>query len=425
MKVTVEEISSIKKKLSIAVSQEEYLKELEEAYRKLNQRAVIKGFRKGKVPRPILERQYKESTESDVITHLINESYIWALQDQKIDPVAPPQISDLKKGDSQGFQYVAHVEIRPVLKVSKYKGISLQKPVVEVSDEEVNRELENLRQAQAQMTPVAGESPLQEGQIAIIDFVGRLGDTPFEGGSAKGVSIELGAGRFLKDLEQGILGMKKGDSKTIAVDFPADYPSAELAGKQAQFDVTLNDIKEKILPELNDDFARDLGNFDSLDQIKKNIREHMLKHKEQGARAELQNKVLDHLILEHPFEVPEAMIEQELQAMFENTVRQLQKQRVTPEQAGITPESFRTQNREAAIRRIKGFFLFEAVAQAETIKVAPEELRTRMENIASSLGQKVEVVEQYYREKNMMPMIYGQILEEKVLDFLIAEASVK
>ncbi|MFO1520182.1 MAG: trigger factor [bacterium] len=424
MKVKVEELSPIKKKLFIEVSHEEFLGKLDEAYQRLGKKVSIKGFRKGKVPRSVLERFYKDQTESDVLSRVIQDSYVWALEDQKINPVAPPKILDLKKEDSQPVSYQAEVEVRPVVTLKTYKGISLKKPSVEVSEEELSRELEGLRNAHAQITPVAEGTAVQSGQIAIVDFVGKLGDQPFEGGSGKGMMIEVGAGRFLKDFEEGILGMKKGESKDVPVEFPKDYPSPELAGKKAHFEISLNDLKEKILPELNDDFAKDLGSFESLEQVKQKIKENMVQHKEHAARGELYNQVVDFLTQEHPVEVPGGMIEQELDAMLENAKRQLQQQRLTFEQAGITPEGFRSQNREAAIRRIKALLIFEAVALAEKVEVKPEELGARVQSIAASLGQKPEAVEQYYRQHNMFPMLITQILEEKVLDFLLAEAKI-
>jgi trigger factor len=422
MKVTVEEISPIKKKLLIEVSNEEYLEELDEAYKKLGKKVSIKGFRKGKIPRPILERYYKQQTETDVFTHLIEHSYVKALQEQKIEPVAAPRISDFKKDDGSALSFSAEVEIRPDVAVSNYKGIKVKKAPAEVAEEEVTRELEALRQSHAQIGPVAVEAPLQSGQIALIDFVGRVDGQPFEGGAGNGVMVEVGLNRFLPDFEKGLVGMKKTETKTVSVKFPEDYPAKELAGKQADFEITLNDIKEKILPELNDDFARDLGNFDSLNQVKEKIRENMLHQKEQAARSEMYHQILDYMVQEHPFEVPEAMVESELDAMLQNAQRHLQQQRLTFEQAGITPEGFRTQNRDSAVRRIKALLLFEAVAREEKIQVQADEISTRITSIAQSLGQKPEVVGQYYREHNMLPMIIAQVVEEKVLDFLLSEA---
>lgn len=425
MKVDVQEISPIKKKLSIEVSHEEYLAELEEAYQKLGKRVTVKGFRKGKIPRAILERYYKQDTESQVYTHLIEHGYVWALQDQKIDPVGPPRISDLKKDDNQPLTFVAEVEIKPKVTVSKYKGISVKKPPVEVAEEELGKELEALRQAHAQITPLPEETAVQKGQIAIVDFVGKIDGQPFEGGSGQGAMLEVGMGRFLKDFEEGLLGMKKGEKKTVPVHFPKDYPSPELAGKKAEFEITLNDLKEKVLPELNDDFARDLGNFESLEQVRAQITEHMTRQKEQVARGEMYQQILDVLIAEHPFEVPAVLVEQELDAMLENTKRHLQQQRLTLEQAGLSPEEFRNRNRELALRRVKAFFLFDAIAHAEAIQITAEEMKGRIEEIAKNMGQPPEAVAAYYQRQQMLPMIQNQIMEEKILDFLIAEAKVK
>ncbi len=423
MKVQVEEVSAIKKKLSIEVEPEDYHKELESAYRKLQKEVQVKGFRKGKVPRPILEKYYKARTESEVLTHLLEHSYTWALGEQKIVPVSQPKVSDLQN-HGQGLSYIAEVEVKPTLEVKNYQGISLEKMSVEVSEEEISKELEALRNAHAQITPVVEGTAVSVGQIAILDFVGKMEGQIFQGGEGKGVSIEVGAARFLEDFEKGIVGMKKGESKTLDVNFPKEYPSPDLAGKKAQFDITLNDIKEKILPELNDDFARDLGKFESLAQIKDKLREHMLQQKETNAKADLSQQILDHLIKENPFEVPEAMVEMELDAMLENARRQLEQQRLTLEQAGITPEGFKSKNREAALRRVKAFLMFDALAQAEKVQVSVEELQNRIAQIAQSMGQAVEVVERYYHQNNMIHMVQAQILEEKILDFLIGSSKI-
>jgi len=230
MKVTVEEISPIKKKLLIEVSPEEFKEEVEKAYQKLAKKVSIKGFRKGHVPRSILEQYYKAQTESDVFTHLVEDSYARALREQNLDPVGPPHISDLKKEDSQPISYAADVEVRPTVQLKKYKEIPLKKPPVEVAEEELSKEMEALRHAHAQITPIPEETAVQSGHIAIVDFIGRLGDQPFQGGEGKGVMIEVGSGRFLKDFEEGLIGMKKGETETVPVKFPSDYPSPELAG---------------------------------------------------------------------------------------------------------------------------------------------------------------------------------------------------
>ncbi len=425
MKVTVEEISPIKKKLLIEISQEEQAQKLERAYQKLQKKVALKGFRKGKVPRPILEQYYKGQTESEVLSDLVQESYVWALQDQKIEPVAPPQISDLKKEEASPISYWAEVEVRPRVVLKKYKELVLKKSSEEVSEKEIAQEMESLRQAHAQLTPLSEESALQSGHVAVVDFKGLVEGEAFVGSEAKGVMIDVGAGRFLQDFEQGLLGMKKGEQKKIKVDFPKDYPSAELAGKKADFEITLHDLKEKVLPELNDDFARDLGNFESLEQIRNKIKENMAHRKTHQAREALYRQILDFLIQEHPFEVPESMLAQELEAMLENAKRQLQQQKLTLEQTGMTVETFKNQNREAALGRVKSLLLFEAIAEAEQIKVTPEEMATRIQTLANSMGQKPEVVQHYYREQNLYPVLVTQILEKKVLDFLISQSEIQ
>lgn len=424
MKAQVEAVSPIKKKLAIEVEPEDYKKELESAYRKLQKQVQIKGFRKGKVPREILEKHYKDRTESEVLTQLLEQSYVWALGHHQIVPVSQPKISDLKNIE-QGLSYVAEVEVKPEISAKDYKGIHLEKMPVEVSEEEITRELEALRSAHAQITPLAEGTAVQKGHIALIDFEGKIEGQPFAGGEGKGVSVEVGAKRFLEDFEQGLLGMKKGERKTVDVKFPKEYPSADLAGKTAQFEMMLNDIKEKILPELSDDFARDLGNFESLAQVTDKLKEHMSHQKEVAAKSDLSRQILDHLIKGNPFDVPDSMVEMELDSMLENAKRQLQQQRLTLEQTGMTVETFRSQNQEASLRRVKAFLIFDAIAKAENIQVSVDEIRNRIAQIAQSIGQAAEVVESHYHKNNMLHMLQAQISEEKILDFLMSQSKIE
>lgn len=424
MKARLEEISPVKKKLFIEISQETYLKKLDQAYQKLNQKVAIKGFRKGKTPRAILEKYYKEKTEADLFTELLEESYVWALKEQHVHAVTPPKISDLKKEDATGISYVAEVEVRPEVKLAQYREIPLKKTSTQPADREVEKELENLRESHAEIRPVEGNNPIQAGQIALIDFIGFKEGKPFEGGNAKGVSLELGKGLFLADFEAGIVGMSKGETKKVELTFPQDYPSAELAGQKVEFEITLNDIKEKNLPELNDDFARDLGDYNSLEEVKKKIREQIAAQKEQVSRIEMISQTVDFLIEKHPFEMPEGMIEQELDIMWDNALRSLRERNATPEQAGLEPQSYRAQNREAAIRRLKAFFLFEAVAIEEKIQITPEDLNAKIEKIAQSVGQPVHEVRKYYIDNKMVPYLQTQLLEEKVVDRLFSQAKI-
>ncbi len=426
MNVQVEELSSIKKKLSIEVSYEDYLKEIEKAYQKIGQQVSIKGFRKGKVPRGILEKYYKEQTESDALGHVIEHGYIHALQQEKLEPVGPPSVKDVKKEAGKPITFVAEIETFPHVETKDYKKIPLTPFSTEVKDSEIQDELVRLQSNQAQMIPIEDEkTAAQAGHVAMVDFEGFLNGQAFEGGSGKGVSIELGSGHFLKDFETGILGMKKGETKKIEVAFPADYPNAKLAGQTTEFQMHLNDLKAKSLPALDDEFAKDLGQFETLAQVKEKISENLKFKKEQDQKRNEADQILDYLISKHTsIEIPESMIEQEVKALFDNAVNQLRGQGITPEQAGITFDQYRGQNRENAIRRIKAFLLFDSISKQEKIEVNAEDIKDRIAKISQNVGQSVEVVEGYYRQNQMMDSLSSQIREEKILDFIRQHAKV-
>ncbi|MFO1464347.1 MAG: trigger factor [bacterium] len=424
MKVQIEEVSPIRKKMHFELPPEAFQKALDRAYDKLKKKVQIKGFRKGKVPRSILEKYYKAQTEMETVSDLIDKSYRDAIQEHAIPAVEMPKISDLKVEADQPITFTAEVEVQPKVETKDYLKIKLKKPNTQVTDEELEGELKALQKAHAQKVPAAEGAEAKEGHQATIHYAGTVEGQAFEGGTAQNVLVDLGAGRYLPDFEKGILGMKKGESRDIPVQFPEDYSHEPLRGKLAQFKIDLVELKEESLPTLDDEFAKDLGQFETLAQVKEQLRDHMQKNKEGQARGELFNQVLEHLIAKNPFEVPEAMIGRELDYMLHTLQNQLKQQGLSLEKLGMTPEDYRVRNREEAIRRIKGFLLFDSIALQNQLEVTEEEMQAKMAHLAAQYKQPVEAIYRYYQEHNMLRPLFNQILEEKTLDYLIGQADI-
>lgn len=425
MKVEIEEVSPILKKLRFELPPELYKKALDRAYDKLNKKVQIKGFRKGKVPRSILEKHYSGETEMDAVGDLVDQSYREAIQEHGIPAIAMPKISDLKAEPGQPFTFTAEVEVQPKVETKNYTKLKLKKPKIEVSAEELDKELHAVQKAHAQWVPAAEGSAVQAGHQVTIHYHGTVDGTAFEGGSAQNVLVDVGAGRYLPDFEQGLIGMKKGESKDAAVQFPADYSHEPLRGKLAHFKLDLIEIKEEVLPPLDDEFAKDIGRFETLEQVKDQLKEHLLKGKESHLRGELFKQILDHLIRENPFELPEGMIERELDYMLHTLEDQLRQQGLSLEKLGMSAEDYRAKNREEAVRRIKGFLLFDSIALQNQLEVTEEEMQARMAEIAERHRQPVEAIRRHYQEHDLLRSLYNQILEEKTLDFLILQADVQ
>lgn len=424
MKVQIEEISPIKKKLVFEVPEEDLKKALNKAYQKLQGKVVVKGFRKGKVPRSLLEKSYGAQTQMETVSDLIDQSYKNAIQQHGIIAVDLPKISDLKIEENKPITFTAEVDVQPKVVAADFLGIKLEKNKVEVAEEELEAELKALQKAHAQRGPIDESQTAQAGHFGTIDFIGTIDGVPFEGGSGKGVAVELGAGRFLPEFEQGILGMRQGENREIEVNFPLDYGHEPLRGKLAKFQIHLIDIKQEILPNLDDEFAKDLGTFETLDQVKANLKEHMLKSKESQEKGQLFTQILEHLVAKNSFDVPPTMIDRELEYMLKGVHDQLASQGLSLEKVGMNEADYRSRNRPEALRRIQGFLLFDSIAEQNQLQVQEEELDQRLQGIAQRYKQPVEAIRRHYIEKNLIRPLYNQILEEKTLDFLISQAKI-
>jgi trigger factor len=424
MKVQIEEISPIKKKLRFEVPEAEYKEALESAYEKLKHKVQIKGFRKGKVPRNILERYYGAKTSMETVSDLVDKSYREAIQQHSILAVGMPNISDLKVEDNAPIKFSAEVEVQPQIEAKHFDKIKLESKKPSVTDTEIETEMKSLQKAHAQWVPEAEGATAISGHTVTINFSGTVDDVPFEGGKGENVQVPLGQNRFLPDFEKGIVGMKKGESKTFSVEFPKEYGAKHLAGRTAQFQVELLEIKREELPKLDDEFAKDLGKYESLTKVKEEIQARMLKAKEGEQRGELFKQVLDHLIKKNSFDLPEAMVERELEYLWRTVLQQLHQQRLTPEQVGINEQEYRTKNREEAIRRIKGFLLFDSVAKQNNLEVAESEIDEKLTETAKGYNQPLEVIKKFYQEQNLIRPLYNQILEQKTLDFILTKAKI-
>ena len=424
MKVQIEEISPIKKKLNIEVPETEYKQALEKAYEKLKKKVQIKGFRKGKVPRDILEKYYGAKTSMETVSDLVDQSYRQAVTEQSIQAVGMPNISDLKIEENSPVTFTAEVEVQPKIEAKNFEKIKLKKKKAQVNPEELQKELLALQKSHAQWVPAEAEALSAEGHTVSINFEGSIDGVPFDGGKGENVQVSLGQNRFLPDFEKGLLGLAKGGMTEFEVKFPADYGSPNLQDKTAAFKVEILEIKKEDLPELDDEFAKDLGKFDTFNKVKEEIENRMLEAKDKEQRAELFNQVLDHLIKKNSFELPEAMVTRELDYMWRSVLQQLEQQKLTPEKVGLNEPEYREKNREEAVRRIKGFILFDSIANQTSLEVEEAEIEVKLEEIAKGYQQPVDVVKKFYQEQNLIRPLYNQILEEKTLDFIISKAKV-
>ena len=426
MKATVEDISSIKKKIEVIIPHTRVTKDLDNAYSVLSKQARIKGFRPGKAPRSILERMYKEDVENEVINNLISDAYPKALEEQDLHPVGMPVLEKGKLARDKDFIFSATVDVAPKIEPHDYSGMELEKEKFELTDERVDSQLENIRSAHAQLEAIEEDRPLQEGDAAIINYKGYRDDQPLDEVKNENFPVVLGLGRFNKDLEDALVGVSKGETKDIDVTFPEDFDNPEVAGKIIRFKVDVVDIKKRTVPDLDDEFAKDLGaDFETLEDLRAKIREQIEESEEQRIRNKLYNDIRKKLVESHTFEVPPSLVDYQVQRMIDNTEQNVRRQGMTFEAAGLVPEKLAEDFRAPAEENVRSALILESIAEAEGFEVTDSEIDEELEKIAFQIGQSKEVIEKFYRENNMIDNMTQQLLEQKTLKFIEGNATIK
>ena len=312
VQVESHEESPILHRVEVEVAAKRVAKAYDRAYRDLAKQANVKGFRPGKVPRPVLERMYGPALAEQIEQTLVSETLMDAVESAGLEAVAEPAIEATPPEAGSSFRYTARIEVKPSVELPDLAGLAASRPSVDVTGVEVETELEGLRERHAQLVEEPEGTALSEGHVATIDFVGRIDGEPFEGGSGQGVALQVGEGQFIPGFEDQLLGAGSGDDREVSVTFPDDYAAEQLAGKQAVFAVHVAAIKRREVPELDDEFAKDLGEFESLDDLKARIRSDLSEGREREAKNVLNRTLVDSLIERTPFDVPPGMVERQL-----------------------------------------------------------------------------------------------------------------
>jgi len=424
MNVNVEDISSIKKKVSIEISEDQVTKEVDSFYRELGRKAKIKGFRPGKVPRNILERHFKDYVKAEVVQKLVQDTYPTALSETNLHPVSNPMIDpgDLESG--KPFQYSATIEVKPEIKLEEYLGLNIEGKKEEVKDEEVEERLKGLQNLHANLKTIQEARPIQNGDFVIVDYEARMDGKPLEEGKAIDLTVEVGSGRFIPAFEEKLIGLRLEEEKEIEVSFPEDYGYKKWAGKTISFYVKIKEIKEKILPILDDEFAKDLGDYSSLEELKDKLKQEIEREKKLALERQLKDQMVDQLLQKNTFEVPESLVEEQTKALVSDTKLRLATQGIKIDTLGISEEKLQEDYREAAMRQVRTFLILEKIAGQEGITVTDEEVEDRFREISERTHQKFDVVKRYYEKNGLIPEVKAGIMNEKTLNLLLEKANI-
>lgn len=425
MQVTVESLSQTKKRISLEIPASRVAAEIDKVYGQIGKRAVIKGFRKGRAPRSILEKHYGAIMEEDVLKNLINETYFTALKDENILPVSRPVIESDALQEGEPFKYTVTVEVFPELVVKDYTGLEVKKEKYILDEDAISKQLLAMQESVAQLKPVDEGHTAEPGDFVTLDYKGFVDGEPLEYGEDSDFQLELGAGRFIPGFELQLVDMKAGDEGEIKVTFPDDYGKKELAGKEATFAVKIKEIKVKELPPMDDEFAGQFGEFDSFEQLRAKVVESHEQQQKAKINSELEARLVTALIRKNEMEVPEAMIENQLHQMLDDAKKRLASQKLTLEMMGLDDKSYMEQSREGAEMQVKGYMLLNALAKQEGITAGEEDVEEKLRQIAKETNQELEGWKIYY-EKNETARenLIAQIKKDKVIGFLLSKANV-
>lgn len=399
MSVQVENLEKNMAKLTIEVSAEELEKAIQAAYMKQKSQISLPGFRKGKVPRHMIEKMYgAEIFFEDAANMLINQEYPKAVDESGVDIVSRPtiDITQLEKGKS--FIFTAEVAVKPEVTLGKYMGVQVTKIDTSVTEEEVMAEIDRERESNARMITVE-DRPVADGDTAVIDFEGFVDGVAFEGGKGENHSLVIGSHSFIDTFEEQLVGKNAGEEVEVNVTFPEEYHAAELAGKPAVFKVKINEIKAKELPELDDEFAQDVSEFDTLAEYKESVEKKLVERKEADAKRTKEDEAIQKIIDKSKMEIPDAMVDTQTRSMVDDFANRIAQQGLSMEQymqfTGMTVEKMMEQMKPEALKRIQSSLVLEAIAKEENIEVSDEEVDEELKKMAEMYGMEVEKLKEY------------------------------
>ncbi len=427
MQVSVEDINSVKKTLHIEIPEEEVVRELDRAYNALKKNAKVKGFRPGKVPRSALVRLFKKDIHADVTSRLIQSSFIDAVKETELKIVGNPQVDPPELAATGSYKYDATVEITPEIKDIDYSGLTLKRSNYRVSDEEIDAQLKMLQKNFARQQKIEKKRAAEPEDFVLIDFEGfKEGRSFAETAKTENFSLKIGEGPVLKEFDDQLVGMNPGDSKEFKVTFPEDYHNKKLAGLEISFQVTLNEIREEVLPAIDDALAKKAGQYENLDDLKKVIADNLEQGYAKRIEQELHEQIYSELISRSDFEVPDAMVEMELEGIVEEAVRSFAYRNITMEELGLTRESIAENYRDTAFKQVKRHLLLGKIIDQESLAVSDDELEDALNEMAENFKQPVEEIKKHYdQNKDKLEFFKHTLLEKKAIKLIIESSKIE
>ena len=423
MQVSVESTGTLKREMKVSIPEQRIADEVENRLKSMSRTTKLAGFRKGKVPYKVLENRYGKQVRQEVVGDVIQTSYIEALQQEKLKPAGQPKIGPLDAEKGQGLSYTAVFEVMPEVKLKSIEKLKIEEPEYEITEEDYQKTVESLRQQRQTWEPVERES--RDGDTLDINFDGFMEGEPFEGGSAKNLKLELGKNRFIEGFEEGLVGTQKAQEVSLDLQFPENYQNEELAGKPVTFKVTVNDVLEPVLPELNDEFFKNFGIEEGGEEaFRKEVMAQMEKEADTALRQRLRDHVMEKLYEANKLDLPEAMVHEEIHRLQHQFKERMRAYGVNPDSAKDIPMDHAAFEDQARKRVALHLIMMELIRQQD-LKADPEKVRELIHKNATNYEDPEAVISWYYQDKQRLSSVEAVVLEDQVIDYVCKTASLK
>lgn len=422
--VTIDDISSVKKKLSFDIPWAEVKDELDAVYRKVGKKAKVKGFRPGKIPRGILEAQFREEAEEETVSNLVNRFYWKALQEKEIPAVTQPEIEQKGIEAEKNFTFSATVEVEPAVEPRDYLNLELEKEEPVVTEEELEARMQEIRQMFSTMEEITEDRAILAGDFVTLDFAGTVAGEQLKELKSENYLLEIGSKTFIPGFEEQVIGMRNGESKFVTVTFPENYHAAHLAGKDVEFTVLIKGIRIKKLPEIDEQFVKNFERYETLEALRDDVRKNLEEEKKRKIDAAFERQISDRLLEKNAFDVPESFVERQIYYMMSDTQRRMVSGGMDAKKAAEFSFKLHDQFREEAAKIVKTVLLLKAIAGKEALTAGDDEVEKKIREIASQRAQDYDALKKSLEKDDLVDNIRSEILNRKTYEFLEGKAKV-
>ena len=424
MKIDIDELSSVQCKIRVELPVETVASEFSRAYKNLGQRVRVKGFRTGKIPRSVLQGIYGDEVKGEVRSHLVQESLGEIIRERGLQIVSRPEVEANDLSEAGAFSFSAVFEVKPEITLKDYLGVEVERAKLAIADGQVDEAMRRLQESHARLELVTDRDVVEKGDFVTLDFEGALEGKPFPGGKGENYTLEIGAGQALPQFEEAVTGSKVNERQTVQVNYPENYPNKEIAGKPVEFSLVVREIKQKILPVVDDEFAKDHGECASLEELKERIRARLTDELKRYQDEELKEKIISRLIEAHSFAAPPSMVERQTRYLMERYQNQVAQ---SGADAGAAPpmEEARKTLEARATRQVQATLLMEKIAQLEKIEISDKEVQERVDHLARAAGERGKTVRELYSRPEARDDLRAQLAFDRTVEFLLERARIK